>query len=234
MIKTTELKELFEESAQTYLFFSKVFFKELTKEAIEELTLADYPQDNGNEKIDQGYQLIRRWLKFKSTDPRTQLACEYARIFLGAGRYTEVRDIAAPYESIFTSEEQLVMQESRDDVYRRFREDGFTVDPQLHEPDDHLSFELEYLASMCTRALDQLEQNDTEALLHTIERQQEFITLHILNWLSDLREAAQKYAQLTFYIGMLLVTEGFAEMNYDFLDDARTAIKNDSEGKSAA
>ena len=33
-----------------------------------------------------------------------------------------------------------------DDVVARFLEDGFQVNPDLHEPEDHLAFELEYLA----------------------------------------------------------------------------------------
>lgn len=219
MFDAKELDEMFVENTQTYLFLSQVFFKELTEEAIDQFAAATYPEDTGNECLDQGYQMVNRYFKFKSTDPRGELACEYARIFLGAGRYTEVRDIAAPYESVFTSEEQLVMQESRDDVYCRFLEDGFKVDPELHEPEDHLTFELEYLASMNEQASELLNAQDQKGLVHNLKRQKEFIDEHLLNWLPDLQEAAQSYAKLTFYIGMILVTRGFLQENTLLIDE---------------
>lgn len=219
MSTANELQTLFEENATMYLFLSQVFFKELTEEAIEQFERASYPENTGNDSIDQGNQMINRYFTFKGTDPRTELACEYARIFLGAGRYTEARDIAAPYESVFTSEEQLVMQESRDDVYRRYLEDGFQVDPSLHEPEDHLTFELEYLASMNTRAAEAVAADDEATLSHNLVRQTEFIDEHLLNWLPDLRAAAQKYAQLTFYVGMLLVAEGYLQESQTLLQD---------------
>lgn len=229
MFDKKELDEIFTENAQTYLFLSQIFFKELSEEAIDQLAAASYPEDTGNECLDQGYQMVNRYFKFKSTDPRAELACEYARIFLGAGRYTEVRDIAAPYESVFTSEEQLVMQESRDDVYRRFLEDGFKVDPSLREPEDHLTFELEYLASMSTQASELLRSNDEEGLARNVARQKTFINEHLLNWLPDLQKAAQTYAKLTFYVGMILVTRGFLEETESLLGD----IINDPSTKAA-
>ena len=52
---------------------------------------------------------------------RQELAVDFAGSILAAGSYEERR--ATPYESVFTSETGLLMQEARDDVYRfvRFR-----------------------------------------------------------------------------------------------------------------
>lgn len=88
MLTHTELLDFFAESAETYRFLSQVFFKELNLEAIEELAVADYPSDTGNAHLDEGYRLVRRYFSFSATDRRTQLACEYARVFLAAGVFT--------------------------------------------------------------------------------------------------------------------------------------------------
>lgn len=208
---TAELQEFFWEGEKTYRFLSHVFFKELSEEAIEGLALGEYGESTGNECLDRGNRMIGRYFAFSGTDRRTQLACEYARIFLAAGTYTESRATAIPYESVFTSEEKLVMQGARDDVLLYYALDGFQVDPALHEPEDHLSFELEYLANMNGRAESLVAAGDWDELLANMSRQGRFIESHLLNWLSALRETAQEYSQLTFYIGMLLVTEGYLQ-----------------------
>jgi TorA maturation chaperone TorD len=209
MVLCGELTDRLAGRTEAYRFFASVFFKELSEGAIGEMAAATYPQDTGNESLDQGYALLRRYFAFAGSDMRTELACEYARIFLASGVYTETRDVAVPYESVFTSEERMVMQDSRDDVRARYRADGFQVTPAIREPEDHLSIELEYLASMAGRTLELLESGDDgAALAENVRRQGEFIRLHLLNWLPALREAALRYATLSFYIGMLLVLEG--------------------------
>ena len=151
MLTHTELLDFFAESAETYRFLSQVFFKELNLEAIEELAVADYPSDTGNAHLDEGYRLVRRYFSFSATDRRTQLACEYARVFLAAGVFTKERQTAVPYESVFTGEERIMMGDARDDVVARFLEPVQVID--LHGGRPH-AFELEYLVNMNERALE--------------------------------------------------------------------------------
>jgi TorA maturation chaperone TorD len=211
MVLPQKWDEFFAERAVMYQFLSHIFFKELTEETIEELATAEYPEGFQNQNLDQGYRLIKRYFAFCGTDRRGQLACEYARIFLAAGVYTKTRYIAVPYESVFTSDEQLIMQDSRDDVALYYLEDGFKVNPDLHEPDDHLSFELEYLAHMNVRAAELTQAQNQASLSENIARQSAFIDTHMLNWLPDLTKTAQTYARSTFYIGVLLITTGYLE-----------------------
>lgn len=242
MISQQELAEYFNESAETYRFLSQMFFKELNEEAIEELAQAEYPESTGNECLDKGYGLLQRYFAFSATDRRTQLACEYARIFLAAGVFTRERRTAIPYESVFTSEEHIVMQDSRDDVVARYLCDGFQVNPDLHEPEDHLAFELEYLSSMNARAAElvcsvrafandaELASDTTPEAAHDAElarnvaRQIEFIEGHLLNWIPQLREVAQDFAKLTFYIGVLLIAQGTLEQDRDMLRDLQVQL----------
>lgn len=225
MMTQQELLNFFNDSAATYRFLSQMFFKELNEEAIEELASADYPTDTGNACLDQGYRLVRRYFSFSATDRRTQLACEYARIFLAAGVFAKDAHTAVPYESVFTSEEGLMMQESRDDVVARYLADGFKVDPNLHEPEDHLAFELEYLSSMNERAAELAAQKDKAGLERNLTRQLEFINAHLLNWIPQLREVAQEYAKLAFYIGMLLVAQSSLEQGRDLLREVLAQLR---------
>ena len=230
MLTQQELLDFFSEGADTYRFLSQVFFKELNAEAIAELAAAEYPDETGNVCLDEGYRLVRRYFAFSATDRRTQLACEYARIFLAAGVFTKERQTAVPYESVFTGDERIMMGDARDDVVARFLEDGFQVNPDLHEPEDHLAFELEYLVNMNERAGECAQAKDKAQLRRNVVRQLEFIEGHLLNWIPALREVAQEYAKLTFYPGMLLVAQGALEQGRNLLRD----ILEQLDGTSAA
>jgi len=217
---TTSIRELFNERAQMYTFFSQVFLRELSAEALATLEQSDWQQPKGcNEQLGQGYAMLRRFFAFCESDIRTQLAVEYARIFLSAGVYTQKRLVAAPYESVFTSPEHLMMQEARDDVYRIFLRDGFIVNRSLHEPEDHLAFELEYLAVLSLQSIDRFESGDSKAFNDLAKRQTSFITAHLLNWIPALRDAAARYAQSAFYPGMLLIVEGYLRQDIEYLEE---------------
>ena len=225
MITKQELAGYLVASEQTYTFLSQMLFRELNEEAIAALKGQEWPSETGNETLDCGYAQVRRFFNFASTDIRTQLAVEYARVFLAAGVFGSDKMTAVPYESVFTSEGHLMMQASRDDVVRRFAADGFKVNPDLHEPEDHLAFELEYVAHMNRKAAELAETGDVEALAANVASQVEFIDAHLLNWVGNLYETAREYAKTTFYTGMLLVVLGAAEQSRDLLAEVAEQLK---------
>ena len=240
MITKQEFTGYLAASEQTYTFLSQMLFRELNKEAIAALKGQEWPIETGNETLNRGYAQVRRFFNFASTDIRTQLAVEYARVFLAAGVFGSDKMTAVPYESVFTSEGHLMMQASRDDVVRRFAADGFKVNPDLHEPEDHLAFELEYVAHMNRKAAELVEAGDAEALAANVARQVEFIDAHLLNWVGNLYETARDYAKTTFYTGMLLVVLGAAEQSRDLLAEvaeqlkAGTGLPDEAEGTGCA
>lgn len=225
MITKQEFTGYLAASEKTYAFLSQMLFRELNEEAIAALKGQEWPTETGNEMLDRGYAQVRRFFNFASTDIRTQLAVEYARVFLAAGVFGSDKMTAVPYESVFTSEGHLMMQASRDDVVRRFAADGFQVNPDLHEPEDHLAFELEYVAHMSRKAAELVEAGNDEALAANVARQVEFIDAHLLNWVGNLYETAHEYAKTTFYTGMLLVVLGAAEQSRDLLAEVSEQLK---------
>ena len=133
---TEEMLEFLDANVDTFTFLSQVFYKELTEEAIAELAEGQWPENTGNQALDRGYNLLRRYFKFSAGDRRSQLAVEYARIFLAAGVFSQERRSAVPYESVFTSEDHIMMGGTRDELIDWFIQDGFKVNPDLHEPED--------------------------------------------------------------------------------------------------
>ena len=180
---TDEMLEFLDANVDTFTFLSQVFYKELTEEAIAELAGGQWPENTGNQALDRGYNLLRRYFKFSAGDRRSQLAVEYARIFLAAGVFSQEKRSAVPYESVFTSEEHVMMGGTRDELIDWFIQDGFKVNPDLHEPEDHISFELEYLAHMNVKAANLIRDGRNLDAIKNVKRQRRFIEQHLLNWI---------------------------------------------------
>ena len=220
MVSRPDIADFMEEMREACSFLSSLFLSELSEEALDALSTSDLASDTGNPKIDEGYGLIRRYLSFPESDRRCELACEYARIFLAAGIYDQDRATAVPYESVFTSDDGIMMQEARDHVVAVYREHGFAVDPSLHEPEDHIGFELAFLGEMARQcALDGVEFDDA-GLKESLIAQRDFLDGHILNWLPKLASVAEGYATNSFYPGIFLVAMGVLEDARTFLSEA--------------
>jgi TorA maturation chaperone TorD len=164
---------------------------------------------------------MKNYLARKGDNARQDLAVEYARIFLAAGTYDG--DTAVPYESVYTSEEGLLMQDSRDEVVYLYGSNGLKIDDAVLIPEDHLGFELEFMALMCNRIALKLAQND-DTVADVLETALAFIDKHLLNWVPLLQKRVEDFARRPFYPGLVQLTLGFIHMNRDdLLEDLRQA-----------
>lgn len=211
-----ELSELFADREAFYRLMSSLFFKEVSEELIGTLEGLPAPVDDGS-LFAQGWRELKFYLARKGPDARTDLAVDYARAFLAAGVLEGTA--ACPFESIYTGEEPLIMQEARDDVRALFISQGVNVDEALHLPEDHLSFELEFLAIMSDRAVEACAQEDEATLVQNITLQHTFLRDHILNWLPLLEENLIAVARQKFYPAVLRITEGYAQLDEELLAD---------------
>ena len=79
--------------------------------------------------IDEGLAVIREYLRHRHGGTRQELAVDYARVFLGAGSYDRI--LAPPYESVFTSEERILMQDARDGAVSYYRRGGLDLPAEI-------------------------------------------------------------------------------------------------------
>lgn len=194
--------------ADFYRFLSDTLLHEFSAEQVAKFRdiRIDDSLDDG---ISAGFARIRRYLTTAGADPRTDLACDYARVFLSAGVYEGLT--AEPYESVFTSEDQIMMQDARDDAVRIYRENGVDVDPELRMPEDHLGLEFEFMAVMADKTEKALATRDisSESIQELLTTQCDFLEHHILNWIELLDEKVEEYAELPFYPAIMDVAESF-------------------------
>ncbi len=100
----------------------------------------------------------------------------YTRIFC-------LTDSVPTSESYYTSVDKLVMQESRDDALRLYKNAGFSMDIDSNEPEDHIGCELMFMSYLSKAAKKAAASGDFRRLADVLEFQKNFIDGHLLNWL---------------------------------------------------
>jgi TorA maturation chaperone TorD len=120
------------------------------------------------------------------------IAVDYTLLFASSNP-----DAPHPYESVFVSEQHLLMQRARDQVLAYYR--GYGYDPQKsgsNEPDDHIALELGFLAFLLERR---------EGLNDDIEKPVDasvalgFILEHIDTWVPAFCAKVKAQATTDFY-----------------------------------
>lgn len=210
-----EYCQVLQQRADFYRLLSSLYFKEVTDEFIVTFGELPAPDPSDNALLNEGFTSLAKYLARKGPDPRTDLAVDYARVFLSAGVYEGVS--ANPYESIYTSEEGLIMQDARDQVRAIYISQGLGVDEAHNLPDDHISFELEFLALMSDKARKFVLEDDGCALEENLQVQHDFICTHLLNWLPCLAEKIDACAGKPFYPAVMRITRGFLEEDRSLL-----------------
>jgi TorA maturation chaperone TorD len=211
---------LFGRSA-SYRMFSRLFLKPLSQEEIEELAAMDLHLKaldlKDSEMLAQGFNDMGRGLRKRHTGTRQLLSTDYTMCFDGVEAVNE--EVAVPYASIFLGEKALFNQEPRNAVYRLFCAENVTLKQNVNLPEDHLSFELEFLAVLSERADAAIAAGDIGEALRNLELSRDFICKHILTWLDLLSERALKILKTRFYRGVIEATRGYLELDLATLGD---------------
>lgn len=214
---TEVLVEVLEGRREFYLALAGFYFKPLTQDQIDVMAQTDYSAFGTDEPLlEEGFNDITRFLRKRNTGTRQMLAIDFTSSFGGAQTYKG--QTATPYASVFLSEEGLLSQKQRSDVFQVFKRNLLRV-IDSSTPDDHLSFMLEFLAIMSDRAADALREGHDDDARACLEESRDFIKGHILTWFDSLAEAAGRLIEARFYRGVLKVTKGYLLMDLTTIDD---------------
>jgi TorA maturation chaperone TorD len=207
--------------ALSYRMFSRLFLKPLTIDDIEELAAMDFIaralELEGTGLLAEGFNDMGRGLRKRNTGTRQMLSTDYTMCFDGVATVGE--EVAVPYASVFLGEKALFNQEPRNEVYRIFCAEGIGLKSNVKLPEDHLSFELEFLAVLSERAAVGLEAGDEAEVRRTLELSGAFIQNHILTWIGLLAKRADKLLNTRFYKGVIKAVQGYLELDLEILDE---------------
>lgn len=138
------LVELMNARARSYGMLARLFREEVDLPTLRELQKMRFPQATGNAAADEGYHQLYDYLKRAWDDSVTELAIDYVSTFIGHG--VNGYSAAYPYESVYTSERRLLMQEARAEVLATLRENELKRG-NWNEAEDHIALELEFMAA---------------------------------------------------------------------------------------
>lgn len=208
-----------------YRMFSSIYFKELTEQQIRFFATKGLPMLEGLEgAMGQGARLASGAIRRVTSGTREDLAVDYAHTFLAAGSTKEeVR--ACPFESVFTSRAGLMMQEGRDEVYKYMLNEHVEPNVDLHVPEDHLSFEFDFMADLCKRMADALQQGDRAEAVRLFGVQDAFHHDHQANWVTKFCDTVQGCCRTDFYRGFAQITDAFVKMEDELLAETGRMIE---------
>ena len=114
---------------------------------------------------------------------RTKVATEYAELFVGP------RPPLAPYyESVYLGANPRLFADVTMRVRAEYKAQGFQVDKRNHVPDDHIGYELAFMAQLCEREADAHEAGDAEKVAATQVAQDNFLAIHLGVWVGFLAD----------------------------------------------
>lgn len=209
------MAEVMSSRASFYRLLARLYFKPLATEDIEQLAAMDFvgqakAQEEGGE-LARGLNDMGRGLRRRHTGTRTLLATDFTMCFDGI-RMAQGKP-ATPYASVFLSDDGLLYREPRNAVYRLYLEQGVHVKAGIDLPEDHLSFELEYLAILAERAQAAFATGDAGCARQALENSRAFIHEHVETWLPLFVARANEILETRFYRGVVEATLGYVSLD---------------------
>ena len=211
--------EFCEQRASVYRMLASLTDREVNEKTAPALvTMGDLKDsadaDENEKRCNKGFRVMASCVRHFTEDVENVLACDFARVFLAAGRYDG--KAAVPYESIYTSEEEILMQESRDQVRAIFREAGVMPDSKgITNPEDYLPYELEFMAYLNDQMVKAVRENRDVDAADLATQQYRFLHNHLLNWTGKLIEDIDRVAQTAFYRALGEALGGFLACEAD-------------------
>ncbi len=213
---TAQIIELLDARARTYGMLARLFREEVDEAEIKQMQAMRFPVATGNANVDAGYRMLFDYLKTAWSDSVTELAIDYVRTFIGHG--VNGYSAAYPFESVYTSERRLLMQEARAEVLETLRENGLKSG-KWNEGEDHIGLELEFMQRLSIRAKEALAEGDEDGAIEQLRRSREFMEEHLLNWMPMLCADMHKFSRTKFYQGLATLSLAYVEEDATLLDE---------------
>ena len=189
--------------AEDLLALAVLHDRELDRELIHALWRDCYEDFLGlrlhGERAAQALGLLREGLTEIPTElcqaTLDRLAADYADIYLTYGLR------ASPCESVWLDDDSLILQEPTFQVRAWYRRYGLAVTDWRIRSDDHLVYELRFLAHL-------LEGEGEPVDLGEVAR---FMDEHPLRWVSQFAERVAARCETQFYAGLALLTAAYLD-----------------------
>ncbi len=219
------LTALMESRANVYRLLSRCFRSEVDEALARDIAEA-FAFESDDATLMEALASIKRAAAVAADDEQALelLAVTFDRVFFGMGPLTARH--AFPYESVYTSDRGIMMQEAYAAMTRTLREQALVKDASFTEPEDHLAVELAFMATLADRTVAFLSARDEAgdaAATETVRQSLAFAQAHLLNWIgrfcAELVLAATPDGEESFYAALARFTARFVEGDAELLEE---------------
>jgi putative dimethyl sulfoxide reductase chaperone len=191
--------------------------RELPPELLSALKALDFPANFGmvpyGEKCEQVFGVMREVVAILPETPDTTfmdaLAADYASIYLTGALE------ASPFESFWLSDEHLLCQEAMFELRALYAADGMRVPDWRMRPDDHLVFQLQFIAKRLMRISFQCADEAETTTRDQWRSLAEFLDYHLLRWLPDFTCRVAQRCDTSFYAALALLSDAWCQQLRD-------------------
>jgi putative dimethyl sulfoxide reductase chaperone len=202
----------------------RVLLAKITDGEFERL-LAGY-RGLGEQGIRTGLELISSYQSSIRERPEenvlTELAVDRTTILRGTGH----TDMKPPYEGLYRKGARF--GDSVSQVRQFYRKAGLVPDETVTDAADYLCVELDFMKQLCLREetlrLEEGEVGETiakttaQTVTQTIELEEEFLRVHLGNWVGAFCSAVEKHASTDFYRGFALILDACIRVDRKWLE----------------
>ncbi len=215
---------------QSYRLFSRLFLKPLTDEDIENLAAMELEKTvdvvEEDDLLARGFNDMGRGLHRRHSGTRRKLSTDFTMCFDGVSSVDGL--VAVPYASFFagsiSGDRAIFVQDPRTNDLAAYRREHIQVDPEIHLPEDHLSFELSFMADLSAKAIAAYSAGDIAETARLLQVSSDFLQNNILCWYGSFFDRALKIIETRFYRGVLEATYGYLKLDQEALADLIEAL----------
>ena len=211
-----EIAHLMDSRTNVYKVLSRSFREEMDAEFASEFAKR-FVFESDDAQLAQKADAMKVSLQGIDDDAIEMLAVDFDRVFFGMGPITARH--AFPYESVYTSEKGIMMQEAYSQVVHAYREQKLAKDEAFTEPEDHIAVELAFMATLAERSAAFLREGHEEAAEQTVMQQLSFAKEHLLNWVDIFCVDLAAAADGSFYEHLATFTAAFVKEDAAVLED---------------
>ncbi len=197
--------------SKIYRLLKYLFLKTPSKDLLKDLKeLNDIDDNTPIPDIYEGLELLKKGAEYEIKE----LSLEYSRLFIGPYKLP-----APPYESVYRTDERLVMQQSTIEVRKAYLQAGLEIKGIYTNPDDHISAELEFMEYLCDQTALSLNNRDMPAVIKYLKLQRAFFEEHLNKWVTTFSEDVLRNTEQNFYRGAALLLRGFISSETELMQN---------------
>jgi TorA maturation chaperone TorD len=210
-----------------YDLLRRIFLEEPSREFLEALVVGKgieaFPLVEEHAELREGQRLVLTYLQqhdIRQQQIYDRLHWDYTKLFIGPNELP-----APPWESAYLNEERLLFQQETLDVRQAYLKYSLIPIDYLHEADDHLGLELDFMYRLCLLSKESWGNQHSDSLLTILSDQKSFLQDHLLKWIPALTKDIAANAETSFYKGMARILKAYIELDVGIVEELLLKIK---------